>query len=461
MNSSLVAIALEPKDDLVPPALKPGISQAKLVAASFSLIATTGSAAEIESKMSSVQGRRWAVGPEAIWEEFPELRSEFVLRIVRWCSEGRSIIEVRPGQLISGDVLADATVRLLTPSAQQAGHQLPDTFLANADELLRSYPVLGHMPSGLQLDVSDCRIFVCDDFSIIHDTGELWPGVYFLNPRQLIDHTNHAELLQENINQFSHMTGYTPPAFPDAFTGAILIREAKDADRNYSDATVGRILAAAAATTPVAGKVIVELRVSKRSWGYRRRWQERWIMPFSQSSSTTMKSGGSLFPQQRHTVVSGDDLFWTACDILSKGVPEKFESAKEDYRALALETIVDSRQSGVAALQFVQIWMAVERLLPFRTETTIQLALALPALVPKGERKAAFDNIIRSYRLRSDIAHGYNFKRTSTVYIESRHLAQVFRQLFRLSLRYSKSEELRSALVTHVLNGEESPIDAT
>jgi hypothetical protein len=131
----------------------------------------------------------------------------------------------------------------------------------------------------------------------------------------------------------------------------------------------------------------------------------------------------------------------------------KFAAAKEDNRLLALETAVDARASGILPLQYVQLWMAVERLLSFKTETSSQLAFALTALVENARRPAEFDHAKAAYNLRSRIAHGYDFKRDHDMYESVMWIAARFRQLMELSLGMEDASTLKDELINHVLVG--------
>ena len=97
--------------------------------------------------------------------------------------------------------------------------------------------------------------------------------------------------------------------------------------------------------------------------------------------------------------------------------------------------------------------MAIERLLSFKAETTVQLAVALSALVPQTDRSAEFARAKKAYNLRSRIAHGYDFRRDDAMFYELEWLASVFRTLMKVALRVEGVGDLKDRLIDHVLSG--------
>lgn len=149
--------------------------------------------------------------------------------------------------------------------------------------------------------------------------------------------------------------------------------------------------------------------------------------------------------------------------LIASSSEKQFVAGKEDFRLLAIDTVEDSRRSGVAVLQLAQFWMAIERLLAFQNETTMQLALALSALYPADDRIEAFRALKIPYQLRSRIVHGYSFRRDDSVHAEIQRHAAIFRQVLALSLEpdMNTGEMLRTAMVSHVLSGVETAMSAS
>jgi hypothetical protein len=153
------------------------------------------------------------------------------------------------------------------------------------------------------------------------------------------------------------------------------------------------------------------------------------------------------------------EIFRKLLAIAASSSLKKFKAAKDDYRLLAIDTIADSRRSRSIYLQFAQTWMAIERVLAVRSETSVQLAIALAAFYPAGERPGAFEEIRTLYTLRSNIVHGYSFERSGDMTAQMTTLTDLFRRLLKTALDHAKSGELAKALRDHVLRGEPQPFD--
>jgi Apea-like HEPN len=294
-------------------------------------------------------------------------------------------------------------------------------------------------------DLSGCGIYILDKFSLQTD-GVIVPGVEFLSARDLILGTNFVSLWNKSM---SRGFGSQGPLLPARFTGAFITRPNPSHQTEYWDAIVSRILTAATITTSVVGgSVEVQLYVSAGEFRYHSRVNESWSMPFRPWPVS-----------QVWTIGREARDFWRVVEVLASSNENRFASAKEDYRALSLETAADSRHSLAPAVQYTQIWMALERLLPFRHETTMQLAIALPALVGADARHTEFAKLRELYDLRSKIAHGYAFKRSQEIFGDIRRVSEIYRRVFKLSLSYDKSEVLQKALLEHVLTGRPRAID--
>jgi len=237
-------------------------------------------------------------------------------------------------------------------------------------------------------------------------------------------------------------------SLPENFWGALVLDEKPGTDEQYSWAICCRLLAAVALTHGVRGAVSGEFRKLPNGSSTRFRQAENWYLPFLEHSRTVL-------------IVADvqDQSFNATLQLLGETTPGKFLSAKEDYRLLALETAADARGGSAVPLQFAHTWMAVERLLPFRHETSVQVAIALSALSPVAERASYFDRIKKSYALRSAVAHGYSFKRDTEMYSELAWIAGIFRRLFRVSLSTPGADELREQMVEHVLSGRPQAFD--
>jgi hypothetical protein len=90
----------------------------------------------------------------------------------------------------------------------------------------------------------------------------------------------------------------------------------------------------------------------------------------------------------------------------------------------------------------------------------MHLAISLPALKPALDRPAEFRRIKDLYALRSEIAHGYAFKRSADIADATSQVAEIYRRLLRLSLARETSDALRQSLVDHVLEGTLLPVDS-
>jgi hypothetical protein len=261
-----------------------------------------------------------------------------------------------------------------------------------------------------------------------------------------MEQTTFLDLMANHHAVFARGAGSPFGPLPGWISGAFISETCADPDQGFARAQLTRLLAAATLGAGVSGRVIVELELSWGSGSYAPRHRESWHMPFG-----PLRDGRSI------TITQADALFWRTAEILAKSKQSSFERATEDYRTLSLETAADSRAT-VPALQLVQMWMAIERLLPFRHETTMQLAFSLPALDAAPVRADRFKDLKRLYRLRSDIAHGYAFERTGEIHQDIRTLVDLYRGLFQLALSFPSTKALQTAMLAHVLTGEPEPM---
>jgi hypothetical protein len=317
-----------------------------------------------------------------------------------------------------------------------------------SDVELKSFPQL-IAKEATNISILDKYIYFCEGLSIIGANGsEIAPGVRFLSPAMIFEQTDFKTIVQQRSAMPSHIpptmaATWPRPYVPEKISGALVVDTPNPDNRAYTDATVNRILSAAALAGAAFGKIPYITRFTAGGWSSNS--QDQFAnRPYHDRSSL-----------ETYTVTTKTPIFSEVVALLKFINPQKFESAKEDFRLLALDTIEDSRRSGVAVLQFAQIWMAIERLLPFRSETTVQLALSLSAFSPAKERNTAFKTLKKSYGLRSEIVHGYSFAKKEPIHPKMSDLSSLFRAVFIASLGTSSSDELKERLMTHVLEGKE------
>jgi len=210
---------------------------------------------------------------------------------------------------------------------------------------------------------------------------------------------------------------------------------------------IGRIMAAAAMGTSVTGRIMGRLQFG--SSGFNAQWahDDRSYRPFRDADQ----------PQVR-VLPASEPILSGVLKLMARSRQEEYFTAKDDFRLLALDTVEDSRRPGLIHLQYAQFWMAIERLMPFREQTTVQLALALSAFFPAADRVASFKQLKDDYALRSRIVHGYSFRRDNTIWEATQRIIPLFRRAFRQSLSVASSEEFRALLLDHVLNGEKNAL---
>lgn len=380
-------------------------------------------------------------GAEGVWRQLPELRSLFAVEVERSTLTGPKRRFLPRAKLIPDDQLT-GFVRF-EPAMSILEMRAPGflDFRAPIEEVTFECEALSRHEPGPETDLTGKFVFFCEDLAFSRSTIG---GLTYLTPREMIERTNLVALINTFDADFDFGETARWPFGPlPEWTSGVLIADCEDdAHGAFALARISRLLAAVALTTSVSGRITVQLQLSHGQGSYVPRHRETWHMPFAQP-----------IVMAPATVVESDEMFWRTNQVCSVQDFKRFQSAKEDYRALSLETAADAR-SAVPPLQFVQIWMAVERLLSFRHETTMQLAMALPALFPAPERPVIFKKLKGLYGLRSDIAHGYAFERSGEIQEDIRWMNDLYRRLFLLSLDFSRDKELQQAMLNHVLAGE-------
>lgn len=393
--------------------------------------------------------QRWAVGASEIWELFPELRDEFVCEVERASFDGPRTLSRRFDQIVPGDRLLSHRVTF-EPALMMPGKPLPETARTTreAHELKLAAPFLDAPTTTERLSLRQSLVFLCDDFALERrGQTHLGAGLHFLTPTELLETTDFMPIWAEQAAVRAQI-GSRPVLLPTNFTGAFVIEVAGAAEPAYAQALVARLIAAAALTTPTRARGLFEITFRSNGFYLRHLWREQWMLPEPGRRD-----------RERQTVTLVDSAFWRAAEIVLRDTPDQFAKAKDDFRSLALETFGDARHSSVLALQYVQTWMAIERLLTFKTETTAQLATVLCALHPGPDRPAAFDHYKTRYDLRSRIAHGYDFARDQDMYAAVREVVAIFQRVFRLALESLSAKALRQRLLDHVLRGSFRAID--
>ncbi len=410
--------------------------------------------AEIHAFTASYE-RRIGIGARDIWEKFPEYRGEYVVDIERHQPAATVRMEPPLKYTLADDKRIGTRLRLFDMPIIDEIHRIPNSIceevhIENAE--LGNYAFISEPESHSDISILNKFIYFCDNISIVGaGSKELAPGLRFLTPSALLRGTDLIPTLdRKNASppplppEIAAQFSLFPKARIPGRTSGIFLLEMEQ-QQSYADAIVNRTLAAAALSGAVFGKIPVVMRFTETGWhnSIRDQYAQR---PYTEH-----------FPES-YTVSVNAPTFSFVLGLLKSTNVQKFISAKEDFRLLALDTIEDSRRSGVAVLQFAQIWMAIERLLPFRTETTAQLALALSAFSPLPQRSEQFKALKKSYGLRSQIVHGYNFSKDDPVFRRMEEMASLFRRLFLVSLSVKNSDELRDKLINHVLSGALDPI---
>lgn len=370
---TLVLVELDgPAGDLVPASLVPtfGANFTFRVRPTLMLGASDKSIAEIEAALADYPLRA-AIGARRVWDLFPEYRNEFVVEISRWVRRetGRGLVALRDTYL--GD-------RLVSPQILMSSHPyyagLPQTGFTWWDGFdstevdLGEFAYLRSYAAPESVEIEGKGIYFCDRFAIRGaEPVQIAPGVQFLTARAMMEST---ELLARAQKQSE--APFTPamnqrPLIPDQFSGAFLMDEGEP-QGEFGRAQIGRLMAAAAISAGVSGIYLGRLQFTPGGMNAQFPPEENTFRPFGDNS------------HPRANVISQSDPVLTAIlKLFEKVTPASYHSAKDDYRLLALDTVEDSRSSNAFPPQYAQLWMGIERLLPFRTETTSQRHRALGA----------------------------------------------------------------------------------
>lgn len=444
---TLVVFANIGRDELIPPAAEAVLGRsgsARRIQETYAFAILNLVEGEVRARLSGL-GFDVAIGPREVWERYPDLRGDFAPQIIRQRYTGDYSGLLRISETIVGDILVSEGMMFMpTPFEMELADREACFLSIKYDEIYKVDKYLSIGSPGISYDLNGCWIYLVSDLSIEVGVRNLPLNILFLSARQMMRDTNFVYILQKIKSAYSGSE--LVPHVPENFSGAFVVPASAPHPSDYQDAIISRIMASIVATTPVSGRVLLQLYFNEgaevMNFNYQPRMYEPWGMPFR------------AWPVlSRCTVVDSDNIFWKSMDTLSGTTEARFRSAKEDYRALALETAADGRYTSAAAMQFTQIWMAIERLLPFRHETTIQLTLALTALVPAEKRSDEFDSLKDLYAVRSKVAHGYAFARDEDMYEKIRKVGSIFRKLFSISLKFETSSDLRESLLNHVLAG--------
>jgi hypothetical protein len=396
---------------------------------------------------------RAAAGAQDIWDVFPEYKGEFVVTVSRRTPRGLIQIDIPLKYAIAGDVRVGTSIQLFDQKRHKDIPYFPDAIsekikLPNSD--LGQFSFIATAEPTSSLSILNSWIFLCEDISIAGTEGEeILPGVRFLTPTALFNRTHFVREVNSRNDRSDllpdFMTFMSGPKVPEKISGAFIVSLDRT-NGNYATVIINRILAAASLSGTPCGKISCVM------WLEANRWQQQLMGDYVARNYADRSS-------EKVTIRSDAASFSEILALLKESSPQKFLVAKEDFRLLALDTVEDSRRSGITVLEFAQIWMAIERLLPFRAETTSQLALTLCAFVPASERVEQFKFLKKSYGLRSQIVHGYNFKQNEPVGIFLRDIATLFRRIFAVALTVRTSDDLRNLLIGHVLSGKPNAID--
>ncbi len=392
---------------------------------------------------------------------FPEYRLEFYVQIERMTVDGPARGEVRLGDVVDGDRLTEATLILYDQrwfGAPPPNPMAKETICVSKADLGR-FDFLMDTRAAQPESIKGKELYFCRIFSILGlPNPEIVPGVRFLTPRDfhatdcLQTIAEHHAQQAERAAHFKE-AGIVVPAYkitlPQDVSGIFVVDLSVVGSKAYADAIVSRLLAAVALASGVSGQITLQMSIKDDGFSMQT-ISEQWSRPYQKVEGT------------RQNVVWADNpALNILIELIASSSEKQFVAGKEDFRLLAIDTVEDSRRPGVAVLQLAQLWMAIERLLTFQSETTMQLALALSALSPANERIEAFHALKISYHLRSRIVHGYSFKRDDSVNAEIQKHAAIFRQVLALSLEMDTSDTLRTAMVSHVLSGMETAMSAS
>lgn len=388
---------------------------------------------------------RHAIGVENIWNTFPEHRSEFVVKVERHNRSIRYQIFCKISDVVSGDSLAGNSVYL--PKRNNLSHSLPELF----DPIVISGGIENYIDAllddqydGPDIDISGKGIIVCQQLSL-PDGFRFHGDSIYLSHKSFVRRTNISQLIE------SQKSAHMPMGFidmPSEFSGCFIMGSAasENGDR-YPKTIVSRIMAFLA-LYGIEARMLMYLNIRIDGYSYSRLSDQNWHRPYR-----VIHNG-----HRSHFSLKEIEAARWFFDVLSTSTEEKYTKARDDYRLLALDTIEDCRNQPVTELQFAQIWMAIERLLPFRHETTANLTLALSAMYPSTDRVQAIGDLKKAYKLRSNIVHGYNFQRDEELYLRTQQAAGIFQSMFPASKNFGIASEFSTYLFEHVISGRANAI---
>ncbi|HYG27198.1 MAG TPA: hypothetical protein VD906_09845 [Caulobacteraceae bacterium] len=437
----MIELASE-EGDLVPSSVPTFVSgEASRVAPALCLARSNQPLAKIESLFADYP-LRYAVGAAAIWESFPEYRHNFFGTVRRYTRGGPTNVSMRLGSTAVGDKLVDRNIFL--PSRRVIASTDSGVIWTQfvVDLLPKEFEYLDAQRIISTVNLINCDIYFVDSLSFFGSEPAIFSGCVSLTPEEFFENTNIKSLLEERARPHHPSFPVQSPFIPEAFAAALVLPRSEG---GFNDIVVGRVMAAAALSSGAKGKIISQLHFTEGGWGSSFRGTENWYRPYADRRLT----GGCVCRPSDH-------VFSAVATLIESTSLAKFVAGKEDFRLLALDTIEDSRRSGIAPLQVAQIWMAIERLMPFRMETTVQLALSLSAFSDRSRRVEQFNAVKSSYSIRSKIVHGYSFERSQNLHIQVEFLSDLFRRLFLASLDVKTSDDLRSELINHALSGQEA-----
>jgi hypothetical protein len=390
---------------------------------------------------------RIAFGAQEIWNMFPEYRPDFTVKIWRSGSSDKYLTEIPLADVIVGDEISSPELSLYDNPWHPSNNYIAKDVIKVTDIDFSQYEFLSKKSIIGRFSLKQKTIFLLRRFSISDIlNSRLNSEIRFISYSDLFDKTDFLELLDDKNSPFKNGQGVLSRLSPD-ISGALILDGIDNFYNGYYDAVSNRIFAAAAIATQISAQLHSKIEFRENGMAYAFGMDRDYGRPYL----------GQGRPIQ--TISAEHPVFHSIVALLKLSDKEKFYQGKEDFRLQAIDTIDDSRRPGIPLLQFAQMWMAIERLLSFNQETSSQLALALSALFPAGERVEKFKYLKRLYDLRSRIVHGYSFPRSNDFYMEIRELSLLFRKLLVKSVHdnIQDGRTLRDLLVGHVLGANAEP----
>ena len=409
--------------------------------------------------------KRIAIGAVDIWNTFPEARLCFRVIVERMKISGTIVYEMNLGDVVVGDRIIEYRVFLYDVFALKRDplgfsiKEIIDTSQIDFGEFLFLFDKKSiykkHSINGMTLLF--CRLFSISDMQICN----LFPGIDYLNTRELIESTDYMELINKNAGAEINFPAKQPnfnnatlgEMLPWDVGGAFIVDENIIKNVEFRDAIIGRILAAAAISAGLSGQIVAELKMTYtpdcEDIAFKPRMDEHWNRSYANHNTPW-----------RNFISFNNLLFNNIINIIRYSTESKYIKASDDFRLTAIDIVEDSRHSRTPAVIYAQLWMGLERLISSKTETSVQLSMALCALFPASERIDQFKCIKQSYDHRSRIVHGYDFIRNTKLNIDGGELARIFRYLliYSLTKNFKNNSEFRNHLIEYVISGASSAI---